>query len=64
MDPVVPQLEEETRRRRRRLMFRHQRIPVRMMVPNFFTLLGLLMNLLGDLMYVVIDPRIDFDSRS
>lgn len=30
----------------------------------FFTLLGLLMNLLGDLMYVVIDPRIDFDSRS
>lgn len=41
MDPVVPQLEEETRRRRRRLMFRHQRIPVRMMVPNFFTLLGL-----------------------
>ena len=29
----------------------------------FFTLLGLLMNLVGDLMYVVIDPRIDFDSR-
>ncbi len=29
----------------------------------FFTLLGLLLNLIGDLMYVVIDPRIDFESR-
>jgi len=29
----------------------------------FFTLLGLLLNLLGDLMYHVIDPRIDFESR-
>lgn len=29
----------------------------------FFTLLGLLLNLLGDLMYVVIDPRIDFEAR-
>ena len=29
----------------------------------FFTLLGLLMNIIGDLMYVVIDPRIDFESR-
>jgi len=41
MDPVVPRLEEETRRRRGRLLFRHRRIPVRMLVPNFFTLLGL-----------------------
>ncbi|MBL8566141.1 MAG: CDP-diacylglycerol--serine O-phosphatidyltransferase [Hyphomicrobiaceae bacterium] len=41
MDPVVPRLEQEERRRRGRLMFRHRRIPVRMMVPNFFTLLGL-----------------------
>jgi CDP-diacylglycerol--serine O-phosphatidyltransferase len=41
MDPVLPQLEEETRRRRRRRMFSHARIPVRMLVPNFFTLLGL-----------------------
>lgn len=40
-DPVVPRLEEETRRRQRRTMFRHSRIPVRMLVPNFFTLLGL-----------------------
>lgn len=29
----------------------------------FFTLLGLLMNLIGDLMYVLTDPRIDFESR-
>ena len=29
----------------------------------FFTLIGLLLNLLGDLMYVVVDPRIDFESR-
>ncbi len=29
----------------------------------FFTLLGLILNLVGDLMYVVIDPRIDFESR-
>ena len=29
----------------------------------FFTLLGLLLNLLGDLMYHVIDPRIDFEKR-
>ena len=26
-----------------------------------FTLIGLLLNLLGDLMYVAIDPRIDFE---
>jgi microcin C transport system permease protein len=29
----------------------------------FFTLLGLLLNLLGDMMYHVIDPRIDFEKR-
>ncbi len=29
----------------------------------FFTLIGLLLNLVGDLMYVLIDPRIDFESR-
>jgi CDP-diacylglycerol---serine O-phosphatidyltransferase len=41
MDPIVRELEEETRRRRKRRMFDHERIPVRMMVPNFVTLLGL-----------------------
>ncbi len=29
----------------------------------FFTLLGLLVSLLGDLMYVLVDPRIDFSGR-
>jgi len=29
----------------------------------FFTLLGLLMNIVGDLAYVFTDPRIDFDTR-
>lgn len=29
----------------------------------FFTLLGLITNLIGDLMYVAIDPRIDFEAR-
>ena len=29
----------------------------------FFTLLGLIMNLVGDLMYTIIDPRIDFERR-
>ena len=30
----------------------------------FFTLLGLLMNIIGDLMYTVIDPRIDFEKQA
>ena len=29
----------------------------------FFTLLGLLMNLVGDLTYTIVDPRIDFETR-
>ncbi|MDV7339632.1 microcin C ABC transporter permease YejB [Terasakiella sp. A23] len=29
----------------------------------FFTLLGLIMNLIGDIMYHVIDPRVDFEAR-
>jgi len=29
----------------------------------FFTLLGLVMNLIGDLLYVAVDPRIDFEAR-
>ncbi|HYM33275.1 MAG TPA: microcin C ABC transporter permease YejB [Candidatus Cybelea sp.] len=28
-----------------------------------FTLLGLVMNLIGDMMYTVVDPRIDFETR-
>ncbi|NVK17137.1 MAG: microcin C ABC transporter permease YejB [Methylocystaceae bacterium] len=30
----------------------------------FFTLLGLIMNLIGDVMYHIIDPRVDFEARS
>ena len=30
----------------------------------FFSLLGLIMNLIGDVMYMVIDPRIDFEGQS
>jgi CDP-diacylglycerol---serine O-phosphatidyltransferase len=41
MDTDEPFIETDTRRRRRRSLFRHRRVPVRMLVPNFFTLLGL-----------------------
>ncbi|MGD9830453.1 MAG: phosphatidylcholine/phosphatidylserine synthase, partial [Hyphomicrobiaceae bacterium] len=41
LDPILPKLEQETRRRRRIGIFRHRKVPVRMLVPNFFTLLGL-----------------------
>ena len=37
--------------------------PVMFATLYFFTLLGLVMNLVGDMMYVIIDPRIDFESR-
>jgi microcin C transport system permease protein len=29
----------------------------------FFSLVGLLLNLVGDLMYTIVDPRIDFEAR-
>ena len=41
MDSIDPELEDGVRRRRRRRLFRHSKIPVRMLVPNFFTLLSL-----------------------
>ena len=37
--------------------------PVMFATLFFFTLLGLVMQLVGDLMYNVVDPRIDFESR-
>ena len=37
--------------------------PVMFATLYFFTLLGLIMRLIGDIMYVVIDPRIDFETR-
>ena len=30
----------------------------------FFTLLGLVMNLIGDIIYMLVDPRIDFETRA
>jgi microcin C transport system permease protein len=30
----------------------------------FFTFIGLILNLIGDLMYVAVDPRIDFEARN
>ncbi len=41
MDPLLPKLETERRRRRGRLLFRQSKIPLRMLVPNFFTVLSL-----------------------
>lgn len=40
-DAEIGALERNILRRRRRPLFQHSRIPVRMLVPNFFTLLGL-----------------------
>jgi microcin C transport system permease protein len=37
--------------------------PVMLATLYFFTLLGLVMNLVADLTYVLVDPRIDFESR-
>ena len=37
--------------------------PVMLGTLYFFTLFGLILNLIGDLMYVIIDPRIDFERR-
>lgn len=41
IEPLEPNLVEGERRRRRRLLFRHRKIPVRLLLPNFFTLLSL-----------------------
>jgi CDP-diacylglycerol---serine O-phosphatidyltransferase len=45
MDPLLTRLEEETRRRRRRPLFKYRQVPVRMLIPNLFTLLGLCIGL-------------------
>ena len=41
IDPLLPRLESAERRRRGRLLFRHNKIPVRMLIPNMFTVLSL-----------------------
>lgn len=38
--------------------------PIMFATTYFFTLLGLFMNLVGDLTYTLVDPRIDFESRA
>jgi microcin C transport system permease protein len=38
--------------------------PVMFATLYFFTLLGLVMQLVGDIMYTIIDPRIDFEARA
>ena len=37
--------------------------PVMFATLYFFTLMGLLLGLVGDLTYMLVDPRIDFESR-
>jgi len=37
--------------------------PVMFATLYFFTLLGLILNLIGDIAYHVVDPRIDFEAR-
>ena len=37
--------------------------PIIFATTYFFTLLGLVMNLIGDMTYTLVDPRIDFESR-
>jgi CDP-diacylglycerol--serine O-phosphatidyltransferase len=57
MDPVLPRLETEERRRRGRLLFRHNRIPLRLLVPNFFTVLSLCAGLTA--LRMAIEQRFD-----
>ena len=37
--------------------------PIVFATTYFYSLLGLVMNLVGDLTYMLVDPRIDFESR-
>ena len=30
----------------------------------FFGLIGLIMGIVGDLMYMIVDPRVDFEARA
>jgi CDP-diacylglycerol--serine O-phosphatidyltransferase len=57
MDPLLPRLETEERRRRGRLLFRRSKIPLRMLVPNFFTVLSLCAGLTA--LRMAIELRLD-----
>jgi len=57
MDPLLPRLETEERRRRGRLLFSRNKIPLRMVVPNFFTVLSLCAGLTA--LRMAIEQRLD-----
>jgi CDP-diacylglycerol---serine O-phosphatidyltransferase len=57
MDPLLPRLETEERRRRSRLLFQRNKIPLRMVVPNFFTVLSLCAGLTA--LRMAIESRLD-----
>src|SRR5262245_19520799 len=57
MDPLLPRLETEERRRRGRLLFGRNKIPLRMVVPNFFTVLSLCAGLTA--IRMAIEARMD-----
>ena len=57
MDPLLPRLETDERRRRGRLLFQRNKIPLRMVVPNFFTVLSLCAGLTA--LRMAIEPRTD-----
>jgi CDP-diacylglycerol--serine O-phosphatidyltransferase len=40
-DPLEPRIEQQKRRRRHRVLFRHRQVPVRLILPNLFTVLSL-----------------------
>jgi CDP-diacylglycerol---serine O-phosphatidyltransferase len=56
MDPLLPRLETEERRRRGRLLFGRNKIPLRMVVPNFFTVLSLCAGLTAIRMAIELRP--------
>jgi len=57
MDPLLPRLETEERRRRGRLLFHRNKVPLRMVVPNFFTVLSLCAGLTA--IRMAIETRLD-----
>jgi len=57
MDPLLPRLQTEERRRRGRLLFHRNKIPLRMVVPNFFTVLSLCAGLTA--IRMAIEARLD-----
>ena len=46
------------------LMLPEERTRIKLAMNLFSTLLGLVLKLIGDLTYMLVDPRIDFESRA